>query len=127
MRCPEVMTVKLIILTAHRCPVARGEWGTGKNSSMMLHSRQEVESLAIDAQKQQEIIAAFRGKGASQAPCPICKYPLKVMDKYAVTQIQSDVANGIPIPGQYLVSALLACDRCGYLSQHQLSTLGINP
>ena len=83
--------------------------------------------MAIDAQKHQEIIAAFRSRGASQVPCPVCQYPLKVMDKYGVTHIQADVANGITIPGQYLVSALLACDRCGHLSHHQLSALGIDP
>lgn len=78
-----------------------------------------------DADKQ-KIVAAFLKRGVT-LPCPRCgNNKFTLLDGYFNQTIQVALT-GIVIGGPSVPSAVVACDRCGFLSQHALGALGLMP
>jgi ribosomal protein S27AE len=73
-----------------------------------------------------KIIKALGERGAN-LPCPRCgNEAFTLLDGYFNQGIQSD-PKGIVLGGRSIPSVVVACNRCGYLAQHALGTLGLLP
>ena len=71
-----------------------------------------------------EIIDILDQRGATQ-PCPRCgNQEFTLIDGYFNQPIQSDLSS-YAIGGPAVPSVVVACNRCGYLSQHALGPLGL--
>jgi len=80
----------------------------------------------ISSEKKQEIIKALEERGA-KLPCPRCgNNSFNLLDGYFNQTIQTDL-KGMVLGGPSIPSVVVACNRCGYLSQHALGTLGLLP
>jgi len=72
------------------------------------------------------IIKALSDRGAS-LPCPRCgNNAFTLLDGY-FNQIIQDEPKGIVLGGRTIPSIVVACKRCGYLSQHAIGVLGLLP
>jgi ribosomal protein L37E len=80
----------------------------------------------INEVRKDGIIKALTDRGAN-LPCPRCgNNTFTLLDGYFNQVIQED-PKGIVLGGRTIPSAVIACNRCGYLSQHALGTLGMLP
>lgn len=80
----------------------------------------------ISNEKKQEIIKALEERGA-KLPCPRCgNNSFNLLDGYFNQTIQTNL-KGMTLGGPSIPSVVVACNRCGYLSQHALGTLGLLP
>ena len=60
-------------------------------------------------------------------PCPRCgNDDFTLLDGY-FNQIIQDEPRGIVLGGRTIPSIVIACKRCGYLSQHAVGVLGLLP
>ncbi|MGD1120249.1 MAG: hypothetical protein ABR886_12345 [Dehalococcoidales bacterium] len=79
----------------------------------------------IQDQKDQ-IIKALSERGAN-LPCPRCgNNAFTLLDGY-FNQIIQEEPQGIVLSGRTIPSVVVACKRCGYLSQHAAGVLGLLP
>jgi hypothetical protein len=75
---------------------------------------------------QDRIIKVLTERGAS-LPCPRCgNDDFTLLDGYFNEFIQ-DEPRGIILGGRTIPSIIVACKRCGFLSQHALGILGLLP
>ncbi len=59
--------------------------------------------------------------------CPMCgNRHFTVLDGYLNHPVQTQLP-GMVIGGQSVPTAVIVCDRCGFLSQHALGVLGLLP
>ena len=80
----------------------------------------------LSDERKQEIVKALKKNGAVLA-CPRCKNDsFSLLDGYFTQAIQTQLG-GVVLGGRTVPSAVLACDRCGFLSQHALGPLGLLP
>ena len=81
--------------------------------------------MLSQAQKD-EIIEVLKSRGAT-LPCPRCSNnDFTLLDGYFNQAIQAEL-KGMVLGGQSVPSVVVACSRCGYLSQHALGVLGLLP
>ena len=82
--------------------------------------------MLTEEQKKKLIDSLNQKFGEKQITCPMCgNTHFTISDGYFVNMIQDDVYNfnigkGIP-------SISIICDKCGFISQHALGTLGLLP
>jgi hypothetical protein len=75
---------------------------------------------------QDKIIKVLTERGAS-LPCPRCgNDDFTLLDGYFNEFIQ-DEPRGVVLGGRTIPSVIIACKRCGFLSQHALGILGLLP
>lgn len=80
----------------------------------------------LSEQEKQKIIKALQERGAT-IPCPRCgNSSFTLLDGYFNQTIQTEL-KGMVIGGPSIPSVVVACNRCGYLSQHALGVLGLLP
>ena len=84
----------------------------------------------LNDDEQQKIIELLRKRGA-KLPCPRCKNRnFTILDGYFNQPIQKSIPvsiTDITNEGPFISSVVVVCTRCGYLSQHALSVLGLLP
>ncbi len=82
--------------------------------------------MPLSEQRKQEIIKTLDERGA-KLPCPRCGNPHFILiDGYFNQTIQTEL-QGIVLGGPSIPSVVVACSRCGFLSQHALGILGLLP
>lgn len=70
------------------------------------------------------IIQALKSRGATN-PCPRCgNSSFSLVDGYFNNLVQDEL-DGLVIGGPTVPSVVIACDRCGFLSQHAAGVLGL--
>lgn len=80
----------------------------------------------LPEERQLAIIKALEERGA-KLPCPRCRNPnFTLLDGYFNQTIQAELT-GMVIGGPSVPTAVIACTRCGYISQHALGVLGLLP
>ena len=78
----------------------------------------------LSEQEKQKIIRALEERGAI-LPCPRCgNNSFTLLDGYFNQTLQTEL-KGIVLGGPSVPSVVVACNRCGYLSQHALGALGL--
>lgn len=83
-----------------------------------------MKKLSEDEKK--KIITALNDRGAT-LPCPRCNNNnFTLLDGYLNQTIQTEL-KGLVIGGPSIPSVVVACNRCGFLSQHALGVLGLLP
>jgi len=79
----------------------------------------------LSEEQKQKIIKALEERGA-MLPCPRCgNNNFTLLDGYFNQTIQATFKGSMVIGGPSVPSVVTACNRCGYLSQHALGTLGL--
>ena len=80
----------------------------------------------IPEERKKEIVKALEERGA-KLPCPRCaNQSFTLLEGYFNQPIQFDL-KGMVIGGPTIPSIVIACSRCGFLSQHALGALGLLP
>ncbi len=80
----------------------------------------------LSKEEKEKIIKVLDERGA-KLPCPRCgNNNFTLLDGYFNQTIQTEM-KGMVIGGPSVPSAVVACSRCGYLSQHALGALGLLP
>lgn len=80
----------------------------------------------LDETQKQQIIKALDERGA-KLPCPRCgNNNFTLLDGYFNQTIQTEL-KGMVIGGPSIPSVVVACNRCGFLSQHAIGALGLLP
>jgi len=80
----------------------------------------------LTQEQKDKIIKALTDRGA-KLPCPRCgNDSFTLLDGYFNQIIQTEL-KGIVLGGRAIPSIVVACNRCGYLSQHALGVLGLLP
>ena len=80
----------------------------------------------LPQEQKQRIIKALKDRGA-KLPCPRCgNDSFTLLNGYFNQTIQTEL-KGMVIGGPSIPSVVVACNRCGYLSQHALGVLGLLP
>ena len=80
----------------------------------------------LSKEEKERIIQALDDRGA-KLPCPRCgNNSFTLLDGYFNQTIQTEL-KGMVIGGPSVPSVVVACNRCGYLSQHALGALGLLP
>ena len=78
----------------------------------------------MDQKSKDDVIKRLKEKGVT-LPCPRCgSSSFSLLDGYFNETIQS-MLPGIVLGGPTVPSVATACSRCGFLSQHALSALGL--
>jgi len=78
----------------------------------------------LSERDKQEIIKALEERGATR-PCPRCgNNNFTLLDGYFNQTIQTEL-KGMVLGGPSVPSVVVACNRCGYLSQHVMGVLGL--
>jgi len=84
----------------------------------------------LNDDEKQKIIELLQKRGAKQ-PCPRCRNKnFALIDGYFNQPIQKSIPVSITDiinEGPFISSLVVVCTRCGYLSQHALSVLGLLP
>jgi hypothetical protein len=84
----------------------------------------------LNDDQMREIIEILH-KRKSRQPCPRCRNKdFTLIDGYFNQPIQKSVpvsVTDIINEGPFISSIVVVCTRCGYLSQHALSVLGLLP
>lgn len=76
--------------------------------------------------KKKEIIKALDDRGA-RLPCPRCgNQQFTLIDGYFNQTVQPEL-KGLVLGGPSIPSVVVACNKCGFLSQHALGALGLLP
>ena len=70
-----------------------------------------------------EIIRALTSKNVTQ-PCPRCANKSFTVVGESYISIQDD-PNTLSVGGPSVPTAIVACDNCGYVTQHALGSLGL--
>jgi hypothetical protein len=74
-----------------------------------------------------KIIAKLNEVGA-QLPCPRCgNQQFSLVDGYFANQIQQTVGDIVIGGGPMIPSVIAICNKCGFVSQHALGSLGLLP
>ncbi len=82
--------------------------------------------MPLSEQRKQEIIKALDEHGA-RLPCPRCGNPNFILiDGYFNQTIQTEL-QGLVLGGPSVPSVVVACSKCGFLSQYALGILGLLP
>ena len=82
--------------------------------------------MQMTPENKQEIINTLQSKGAIM-PCPRCaNNNFTLLDGYFNQPIQQELS-GMIIGGPAVPSAVIVCNKCGYMSQHALGVLGLLP
>ncbi len=82
--------------------------------------------MPMTPETKQEIVNALQQRGAV-LPCPRCgNNNFTLLDGYFNQAIQESL-NNIVIGGAAVPSVIVACNKCGYMSQHALGVLGLMP
>lgn len=72
-----------------------------------------------------KIIEVLKQRGLT-SQCPRCNHPnWSLIDGYFNQTIQPNVEGSIVIGGPSVPSIALACNNCGFISQHALGALGL--
>lgn len=80
----------------------------------------------ISEERKKEIVKALEDRGA-KLPCPRCgNQQFTLLDGYFNQSIQTEL-KGMVLGGPSIPSVVIACNRCGFLSQHALGALGLLP
>ena len=78
----------------------------------------------LSKEQKEKIINILDERGA-KLPCPRCgNNNFTLLDGYFNQTIQTEI-KGMVIGGPSVPSVVVACNRCGYLSQHALGPLGL--
>ena len=84
----------------------------------------------LNDDEKQNIIEVLQKRGAKQ-PCPRCRNKnFALIDGYFNQPIQKTIPvsiTDIVNDGAFISSVVVVCTRCGYLSHHALSILGLLP
>jgi ribosomal protein S27AE len=81
---------------------------------------------SIPESEKTRIIAALE-KAQAKAPCPRCgNLTFTLLEGYFNQPIQFELS-GYSLGGPSVPSVVVACNRCGFLSQHALGPLGLLP
>lgn len=84
----------------------------------------------LNDDQKREIMEILNKRGA-KLPCPRCKNRnFAILDGYFNQPIQKSLprsATDMINEGPFISSIVVVCTRCGYLSQHALSVLGLLP
>ena len=76
--------------------------------------------------EKRRIVEALEKVGA-RAPCPRCGHgTFTLLGGYFNQPIQTELA-GMVLGGISVPSAVVVCNKCGWLAQHALGTLGLLP
>jgi uncharacterized Zn finger protein len=79
----------------------------------------------MDKLRTDQIINALKMKGVNK-PCPRCSSThFSVLAESAI-QIQNEMGTYV-VGGPIVPVAVIACNNCGYLTQHALGSLEISP
>jgi predicted RNA-binding Zn-ribbon protein involved in translation (DUF1610 family) len=79
----------------------------------------------LSAEQRQHITAVLQEAGAV-LPCPRCgNAGFTLMDGYVLEFRQSQLRNMVVGSGNRLPSVVMTCDRCGFISQHDMRELGL--
>ena len=76
--------------------------------------------------QQDKIIKVLTERGAN-LPCPRCGNDDFTLLEGYFNEILQEEPRGIVLGGRTIPSIIIACKRCGYLSQHALGVLGLLP
>ena len=80
---------------------------------------------------EKQIIAEILKKRGAKLPCARCKNRnFAILDGYFNQPIHKSIPasiTDITNHGSFISSVVVVCTRCGYLSQHALSVLGLLP
>jgi hypothetical protein len=80
----------------------------------------------LPKEQKDKIVKALVDRGA-KLPCPRCgNNSFTLLDGYFNQTIQTEL-KGMVIGGPSIPSIVVACTRCGFLSQHALGVLGLLP
>lgn len=80
----------------------------------------------MDKKTKDDIAARLTERGATN-PCPRCgNNAFTVIDGYINHTLQDEL-RGLVIGGRSIPTAVIACNRCGFLSLHALGALGLLP
>jgi len=80
----------------------------------------------LSQEEVKRIIKALEDKGA-KLPCPRCgNNSFTVLDGYFNQTVQTQVS-GLVIGGKSVPTAVVVCNKCGFLAQHALTVLGAIP
>jgi ribosomal protein L37E len=78
-------------------------------------------------QDQKDAIIKVLSERGANLPCPRCgNNAFTLLDGY-FNQVIQDEPKGIVLGGRTIPSIVVACKRCGYLSQHAIGVLGLLP
>lgn len=81
--------------------------------------------MEILTQEQKDLIAKSLQERGAKLPCPRCgNDKFIVVDGYFVQTLQKQMT-GMTIGGTSIPSAVVACNKCGFLIQHALGVLGL--
>ena len=84
----------------------------------------------LNDDEKQKFIEILNKRGA-KLPCPRCRNKnFALIDGYFNQLIQKSVPGSVTDiinEGPFISSLVVVCTRCGYLSQHALSVLGLLP
>lgn len=80
----------------------------------------------MDSKKREEIAEKLKERGAV-LPCPRCgNTGFSVIDGYFSHTLQNELT-GIVLGGPSVPTAVVGCNRCGFLSEHALGALDLLP
>ena len=89
-------------------------------------SGRELSMRALSDDEKQTIVKALEARGA-KLPCPRCANPtFFLLDGYFFNPLVTDL-KALTLGGPAVPTVVVACGRCGYLSQHALGALGLMP
>ena len=81
----------------------------------------------LTQEQQKKIVDALEQRGA-KLPCPRCgNGNFALVGGYFNQNLQTELTGGLILGGPSVPSAVVACTRCGFLSQHALGALGLLP
>lgn len=78
----------------------------------------------LSEEKRQQIANKLNSKGLKMV-CPMCgNNHFTVIDGYFNNALQGDLQN-LNFGGPSLPACVIACEKCGFISQHALGALGL--
>jgi predicted nucleic-acid-binding Zn-ribbon protein len=87
---------------------------------------QPPKDMSFTPERAKEVIDALESRGAKR-DCPRCGYhQFNLEPGYFVQIIQKSPTN-IELGGSGIASAIITCQRCGYIMQHAIGALGLLP
>lgn len=82
---------------------------------------------AFSEEDKSKIIAALTERNATR-PCPRCgTTSFTILDGYFNHSIQPAISGNLMIGGPSVPTAIVACNNCGFLSEHALGVLKLLP
>lgn len=77
----------------------------------------------MEQKRLNELVDALTNKGVN-LPCPRCSHAKFSVVGESLIPIQED-PNAFSIGGPSIPTIIIACDNCGYISQHASAPLGV--